>query len=487
MPFSSRTYKPQRGAIVLILLAGFCLLPFLRLASFAHPYLDDFIFPLLVRQHGVWAHTVNMYLTWQGRFSASFITALHPLAWGGLDHVQPFVFGFIVAVAASVVFAGNALLQGHRLPWPTRFAAGSLVLIILLLMLPSPTEAFYWLLSGLFYMGGGTCCFILLGVVATLQADLQPIVRRGWWLLAAGLACLAPGFSEMISCFVLALVIVLFPTIWQRQLNVCWLALLALAVVASAVATLAPGNFVRQEGALPVPVLRALALASAALGYTLVSWVGNGLLLILTLLVLPTLQHLVSLPNIPLARLTQRAWFWPAWVLVGLLLSYVFSYLAVGGAPPSRARNLLFALFVIGWFMSIAGLLARRVRIGQLPLPSLPGYGRAILSGLFLLLILSDNNYKLQRDHIGAPNNSVTQAYQDWLSGDAARYDQEEEARYALIRRTLGDSVVLPPLSKQPITLVWWDISYNPQLWGNKAYAKFFAKRAIWVKPPDEK
>jgi hypothetical protein len=169
-----------------------------------------------------------------------------------------------------------------------------------------------------------------------------------------------------------------------------------------------------------------------------------------------------------------------------LLLSYVFSYVAVGDAPPSRARNLLFALFISGWFVSIAGLLARRIRLGKLPLPALPHYAQAALNGLFLLLILSDNNYKLQRKHIGAPTNSVAQAYRDWLSGDAASYDQDEEARYALILRTPGDSVVLPPLSRQPITLVWWDISYNPQLWGNQAYAKFFGKQAIWVKPPEE-
>ena len=444
----------QGGAAAILALAGFCLLPFLRLAWFAHPYLDDFIFPLLVRQHGVWAHTVTLYLTWQGRFSDSFITALHPLAWGGLAQVQPFGFGFIIAIAGSFLLAGSALLAGQRVPWPTRLAAGSLVLALFLLLLPSPAEAFYWLLSGLFYLGGAGCCLLLLGTVAYLHTSMSVFARRLCWALAAVLAILAPGFSEMISCFVLALALVLLPTIWRRQLAAGWLALLALAVGAAAVATVAPGNFVRQQGAQHLPVLRSLWLASTALGYTLVSWLSNGLLLLLTLLVLPSLQRLAGRPGLPLARLTRRSWQWPAWLGTGLLLCFVFCYLAVGGPPPSRARNLLFVFFLVGWFLSLAGILARRGRRGQPPLPALPGYGQAVVAGLFILLVATDHNFKLRRDGVGTPTNSVTQAYRDWLSGDAAQYDREEEARYALIQGTSAAAVAIPSLSRQPLTLV---------------------------------
>lgn len=475
-------YAPStRGEVAILVLAGLCLLPFLGLAWFAHPYLDDFIFPLLVRQNGLWSHTVTMYMTWQGRYSASFITALHPLAWGGLTHVQPFTFGFIVAVAASILFAGAALLRGLRGAWVKRAAAGSLVLALQLLMLPSPTEAFYWLLSGLFYMGGASCCFLLLGTIGHLHATSGRGGRWAWWLLATVLTLLAPGFSEMISCFVLAGVIVLLPAIWQRQLATSWLSLLVLAVVASAVATLAPGNFVRQAGAHHAPLLASVVLASASLVYTLVSWLSNGMLLLLTLLILPTVARLVALPALPLAQLTKWTWRWPLWLMLGLLLCYLFSYLTIGGPPPSRARNLLFALFLIGWFLSVAGIVARRLRSKQPAAPALPAYTKAVLTALFVLAVVTDHNFSLKRDQVGTPTNSVAQAYHDWLSGDAAQYDREEEGRYALIRRSPGDSVALPALSKQPVTLVWWDISANPLQWGNQAYAKFFHKRAIWV------
>lgn len=470
------------SSIAIIALAALCLLPFLRLAFYAHSYLDDFCFPAAVHQQGIWSFTISTYFTWSGRFAACFITALHPLAWGGLKDVKPFVFGFILAFTSSVLFACNALLSGCRVPLHTRVAAGSIVLALLLLMLPSPTEAFYWLTSGLCYMGGVISCYLLFGTIAALQVERRPALRRAWWGLAALLAFMAPGFSEMICCFVLALFLVLLPQIWCRQLTRGSLILLGLAVLGSALSTLAPGNFIRQ-GSHSFPLIESITGSSIALAYSLISWLGNGFIIVITLLLLPIMQRLVRLPGLPLIKLTQRPWLWPIGIITGLLLCYVLTYLVRGSPPPSRARNMLFCFFIIGWFMSIVGLLAYRLRIGLEVLPHLPIYGRVVLISLMLLLITSDHNFKLKRDQVGTPTNSVAQAYRDWFSGDASKYDREEEARYKLIQCTKDEFVEIPKLSVQPVTLVWWDISTNSTLWGNRAYAAFFKKKGIVVKP----
>jgi hypothetical protein len=474
-----------RGAAALIGAAGMCLLPFLWLAFYAHPYLDDFVFPAIVRRDGVWHHVAATYGHWSGRFSSSLITALHPLAWGGLGAYQPFVFGFILFFAACAVFAGWALLSGGGVPARVRLAAGSLFLMAFLLLLPSPTEAFYWATSALAYTSATACCLVLLGIMAQLFATEREWKRRAWWVFAALLAVLAPGFSEIIGCFVLALALVLAPKIGQRRVAGGPLALLLLAVGAAAVATLAPGNFARQAAALHLhlPLGRSLGLAVAALGYSLYGWLANGFVILLTLLVLPALQRLAGQARQPLVRLTRWVWVWPTWLFLGLLLCYVFSYVAVGAPPPSRARNVLVGFFLVGWLMSWVGLLAQRQRHGRAPLPALPAYARAALLVLLVLLIASDHNSKLKREAVGTPTNSVAQAYRDWLSGDAARYDREEQARYQLIRSSPADSVRLAPLSVRPATLFWWDISANPTLWGNRAYAAFFHKQAIWTAP----
>ncbi|UOR06757.1 DUF6056 family protein [Hymenobacter aerilatus] len=319
-------------------------------------------------------------------------------------------------------------------------------------------------------------------MVAKLHLPQNKVSRLICWVIAIILALLTPGFSEMINCFILALVIVLLPQIRSRSLQRPWIGLLTIAVVAAAVATLAPGNFVRSASYQHVDLLHSVVLSAASLGYSFIGWFSSGILILLTLLVLPALQRLVNDPALPITRFTRIVWFWPLWMLLGLAFCYLFSYLAIDGPPPSRARNLIMPLLIIGWFMSIAGILSYLLRRGATPLQRLPTYVRLGMSLLVLLLVLSDQNITLKRSRIGQPTNSVTQAYRDWLSGDAAQYNREEEARYTLIRQTLADSVVIPPLSVQPVTLVWWDISENPAMWGNRAYADYFHKKAIWVK-----
>lgn len=468
---------------MILVFAGLCLLPFLCLTLYAHSFLDDFLLPQLMRERGLWTQLRDIYFSYSGKYSAHLSMGLHPLAWGGVEAVKPFVLGFLVFFAGCFLFAGHALLQGGALPWPTRFASGSLVLALFLLLLGSPSEAFYWVTSALMYMGGAACSLLLLGVVAHLQRPHALLKQRIWWSTAFVLAFVMPGFSEVISCFVLALGIVLLPAIRRREVNRKWLLLLGIAVVGAAIATLAPGNFLRQQekGVEHLSLVRTLGMASVALVYTVLNWAGNGLLLLLTLLVLPALQRFVQVPTLPLTMLVKRPWRWPLWLLLGLFICYIFGFLAIDSPMPSRARNLMLVFFVSSWFMSVLGYLAYRQQTSQPPLPSVPGYARTVLVALVLLLSTSDHNTKLLHDHIGTPTNSVLQAYRDWLSGDASQYDREEEARYTLLRQG-GSSVELPPLSVKPSTIFWWDISSNPTLWGNQAYATFFKKKAVWVK-----
>jgi hypothetical protein len=476
--------KSPKGAFALLVFAGLCLLPFCCLAFYAHSFLDDFVLPRLMQERGWWTQLRDIYFSFSGKYSAHLSMALHPLAWGGLDAVKPFVFGFLVFLTGCFLFAGNALVQGASMPWPTRYATGGLALTVFLLLLGSPNEAFYWVTSALMYMGGAACCLMLLGVVAHLHLPKPPTTRRLWWLSALVLAFLAPGFSEVVSCFVLALGIVLLPAIKRREVRSEWLMLLGVAVLGSAIATLAPGNFLRQQekSIEHLSLLRTLVMAGGTMAYTLVSWLGNGLLVLLTLLVLPTMQQFVRVRSMPLTLLVRYPWRWPLWLVLGLFICSIFSLLAIASPMPSRARNLMLVFFVLSWFMSVFGYLASRQQKGQAPLPSLPPYGQAVLAALVLLFSTSDHNIRLQHEQIGTPSNSVMQAYRDWLSGDASQYDQEEEARYALLRANTSTSVELPPLSVKPATIFWWDISANPTLWGNQAYAQYFKKKAVWVK-----
>ena len=107
-----------------------------------------------------------------------------------------------------------------------------------------------------------------------------------------------------------------------------------------------------------------------------------------------------------------------------------------------------------------------------------------IPAGVLLLLLLAvallaDGNSRLRNAATGRGAHTVALAYRDWLSGDAGRFDAAERRRYALLRATAADSVIAPPLAVTPGTLFYYDLG----LWGNKALALYFGKKAVWVQP----
>ena len=72
------------------------------------------------------------------------------------------------------------------------------------------------------------------------------------------------------------------------------------------------------------------------------------------------------------------------------------------------------------------------------------------------------------------------QAYRDWLSGDAARYKQQQLARTAQVRAAAPTTTPLrlDPLRTRPVSLFYVDLTDNPAEWSNVAYSAF------WRCPP---
>ncbi|MDQ2770022.1 MAG: hypothetical protein M3Y54_05920, partial [Bacteroidota bacterium] len=168
-------------------------------------------------------------------------------------------------------------------------------------------------------------------------------------------------------------------------------------------------------------------------------------------------------------------------VLVGLP-----SYWATGGMMPLRARTAVLLLFIIGGL----GLLLAGLGAGARRWPALHGLAAgwprpvaALLWAGLLLAFLTDHNVRVTHALAGIGSNTVVLAYRDWLSGDAARYDQQQRTRYQLLRATYGRRLQLPALTHEPPSLLYLDITTDSTYWGNQAYARYFHQQAVWVGP----
>lgn len=469
----------------LLLVAAGCLLPFVVLSFRSHPALDDFAFAVATRRMGWLAFQKYEYLSWQGAYTTNaLMSSLNPLVSGHLDY-----YWLSPVAVLTILVLGAWQLSWALLPRGYRSPGVAILLTLLLVQFPNPAEGLYWL--------NAAWAYLLSSVAALLWGALLVRISRhpmGWgdlaaMLLTAVLIGTNPVTGALLTGILLA-VLLGSPASVRRR----WLMLTIVAVFCLGFSLASPGNGHRLDavgtaGAAPLTALSllgALLRASVAAAYTVLNWLGSGLLLIPTLLLTPAMARLAIQPDLPLNRLTRNPW-WLTVVAAGLVLAaFVPTYWAIQQPPPPRLRNVIYLLFVVGWLLTVYAWVAWWVRRNH-PLPTLPTYVHGALLLWLPLTFLTDHNARLTHIGIGQGRNAVVQAYRDWLSGDAARYDDAQKARYQLLYSTPRNvDIVLPPLPVRPHTLFYYDISYNPALWGNQAYAQFFGKQTVRVQHPLE-
>ena len=421
-------------------LLALALAPFLLLTAYNQPFFDDFRNAYWARQHGIWGVQNWLFQTWTGRFTSTFfLTALNPVTYGWLGGVKVMAAVMLVAQWASIAHFLRALLHTAlrvSCSWATAGWTAALLLTLFCNAAPAPFSFLYWFCGAVVYQ---------LPLIGLLNFAALAI-RAGWgpgpgqWR-NAGLACgplvvaLVGNELTLVQAVpVLALLAYALPRAARPKLAL-WLALGGLA---TAVAVIAPGNWVRAMAMAPPtdplhayrwlvlgprtayslalfllkPMVSLSLLAAAAVGL----WLG--------------FQHRAPTPIFPLPR---RAWLLTL-LAFGILNSIgflLFRYLIVG-APLMRAQNEILLLLLIS-VAALAWVAARQ-------LPQLAAWEANIIRygrGPAILLAIS---------LIGAGH--VPEAWRE-LATSAAPFATQMQARFAALRAAHHSGqpkIVLPPL-----------------------------------------
>lgn len=492
--FSARGQQWLAAGLVLL-----CVLPFVVLAFDSHPALDDFSDAMMRRRLGFWGTQRELYLGWTGRYTTSLLL----MAPSPLQNFAHWEAGyFLVAWSALLALAGGlyalwTALAGAAWTRPERALATGVVLALWLAQAPSVAECLYWYNAVAVYTW--PLLLWLLWLVALLRLVRTAASAPGhWWrvLSTAVLAVAVVGCNEVLAIVVVAGLAVAVAWAWHGQRGQLpqLLALLLLGGLATVVSFLAPGNFNRLTAVVQTgQVVAALAGAragigaGAAAGYLTLNWLGAGLLPLASLLALPALLRLGQRPGSVAHSLGRVP---PLWLAAGLLALLALvglpSYWATGGMMPLRARTAVLLLFIIGWLgLLLAGLGygARRWPVLNRLVVGWPQPVAVLLWAGLLLAFDTDHNVRVTHALAGVGSNAVVMAYRDWLSGDAARYDQQQCARYQRLRAQPQLRLRLKPLTVEPLTLLYLDITTDSTYWGNTAYADYFRQQAVWVGP----
>lgn len=460
--------QPKLYALLLLAVAA-AVLPFFLLTLYAHPSADDFCYASAFRNKDFWSNAKGEYLGWKGRYSAIFLTAAYHELGGMLLTYRYALLLFLGLLAAGIYAYVVSLTEGSgsRLRTLTLSLGFGALYFGTMPMVPA---TLYWLDGAFQYQTGGI--FALLALSA-----LFALYRTGTAAYAS-LACLcvflAIGASETAMITLAAVVALMaYSRVYIRpQARPMWTAVVIVTILSSALLILAPGNFVRAEHASPDAGRFWFAFSHAWFhgGATLASWVANPGVWLATALFVPVALRMAYLENVRSDANRTRLLLMMALIPGLVWVLHFVLWWAAATNPPGRMLNMMYLLFLAGWFAAVleaVALTARRCPIvfTEELFPASLRLGNAAATIAFAAYLFGYTH--------------VHSAYADLLYR-AAEYDRTMNNRYARIteeKRSAADgrpAMVFAAVREPPKVLMYSDIQASEGNWRNSCFARYF-------------
>lgn len=482
----------KRVGIACCVLLGLTLLPVAALSVYNHPCSDDYSYGLYVAQAvrsggSLWEvlaaaakETAETYLDWQGTFSAVFLMALQPAAFGeGFYALTPWL------MAGSLVFSTFFFLKEvcvRRLgmsvwAWLTVSCALSFFLVH---FAPDPFEGFFWYNGSLFYTFFHS--LMLCALTFALKFLRAPTLGRSLACgLAAGALCFFLGGGNYPTALLTCVLLMggFLWTLWKglplsRKLGT--LAFFLLELMAFGISMLAPGNSVRQAHFENRPgAVKSILLALGAAVRNITEWTTLPLLLALLFLCPLFCKYAQKLSfRFPLPGLAPLG----AVCLLGVLLTPPIY--AMGGTGAGRMENLYYdafcllaagvAFYFCGWLTHRPALQGALQRAGKPP--------AVFLLSLLLPFCLTVACLP------GFTSLTGVSAGLSLLRGEAQAYDAQVDAQVALLEDGTLENVVVEPVTVRPELLLPTSVpvlSEDPENAVNQRVATFYGKESVRI------
>lgn len=467
--------KKNYGYYLFTLAVLLTVLPFFFISLYNHPSADDFCFAVKANSLGFWETQLDYYNNWTGRYMATALLTVRPTDYNALaDYKLLPIFLFVLFGASVFIFISKLL------PNATLKDRGLLSFVIFFLYIfktPNMSEAFYWLPASITYQLALISTLLLFSVILHLQE--QKGKSKIYYTILGSLLCIVTvGFNE-ISMMLLLIILflwLLFSSYRKKKLDWSLLILLLVTIVASGVVVIAPGNAARMsvkadKFQLGFSINQSIKLATT---FILLRWLPiAGLLFLLFIELFNRIGGYIrlryQLPEFSLFHISLLAGF-----LFGVIYLSIFpAYWSQGGAPPSRAINVSYLVFIFGG-LALFLMCLLFLQNNGFRLPRLSFSFKMVLGLLFLVVLLFKSN-------------NVKTVYKDLLKGTARQYHLEMQDRYTQLSSCPSDSCSVPPLSYIPGTIYAFDLVPDPSYevyYYNECISAYFDK--VYVSAPLE-
>lgn len=475
------------GAVLLLVIT---MIPLLRLAIYAAPWYDDYMYGGIVRNFmledysllsalkGALYGVKTEWFAFQGTFSSVFIMSMEPMIWGDQYYFLGPVF-LIVILAFSVYLlvrtVASCLFRTNRL---AGIALSAFASTMVLMLIYSAQSGFYWYNGGVHYVGMHS--FLLLLAVAwirilTQQGNGKGVLLLVWSIIGAVLAGGAnyvttlQGLLFGLSCVAVG--------IWFRNKRVLRLMPSMLVYcVAFYINISAPGNNVRQgilgksgiQGNVVLSVVCSFVEAFRHL-WTLTGWIT----VVIMVMLVPLIWYIVKHTNFEFR--------YPGLVLIWSICLYASGFtpglFALGSIGLSRILNavkitfqLLLLFNEIYWIGYFYQHIYRKGKNRDEQIRPCVWWFYPVIGAVILLVFCMTENQ--------AGSYSSYGAYYYVHTGEAFNFHQEYLERVKLLESG-GPDVVVKPYRYKPWFLCAGELSDNPDAEQNRAIAKWYLKNSV--------
>lgn len=441
------------GLILIILIA-----PLLLISKYNLPWWDDYSVATATMAKDYLDLQAYWYMNWSGRYTSSgLIPLINPLnySYAGISYYGTLSVLIICLFSISLFRFVSAIFPKAPIDYKLSLLAG--VLFILLFILPSPTEFFFWFVGAWTYT---------LGVIIALEAGsgmlrLKSKYKRSLALYVSILCILLPGTNEVVTLIFIAIYsIIILLTLLNRQkiskFNYLIMTILGVFVLVS---FMAPGNTARAEWGIEAGLVNrnlgeVILITFKEVSKYILRWTFLSPFLIVSFLSLKLLPYLHE----DLKDLVNTPTKFSIWFLSSNLAVFAFIFPAFwsSGDAPDRVYNPVALYFILSAGISILLLfnLMRNIKI-VIPFPV------TLMICTFLFF------------HTLSSRNRISRVWIELRSGEARAYYFELNKNFEFCRSNPNQKIVLSPMSNRPYTIFMDDLRPDSTNRANLAFSKF--------------
>ncbi|HMQ68598.1 MAG TPA: DUF6056 family protein [Ignavibacteria bacterium] len=453
------------NSILLFLI--FAIIPFILLTYFIHPSWDDFEYTGIATQNGFFQSQYIWYVTWSGRyFSQAFLSSVNPLIYGCFAGYKILSFVMLIAFILAVYITVDKIASGC-LTLKQKLICTLSFCYLFVYGLPEAGLALYWMASSVIYQLANILMVFLayfyIGFLRGESAKKRNVIIISL-LIFAIIGC---NEVSMLMTVVFFTGSFFYNSVVTKSINRNLLIFALVAVVSFIIVYMAPGNSYRlSTNPDSHQLLFSLKNSITDLIKFIIYRLYDLPLIIFTVLFISFYLKFV---------LNKKPWtntviinpFYSVGIYLISMFSGIFvSYWSLGTSTPYRTLNVIYFIFLAGWFVNIIIILNYINIKKQLPEKPIPEYVIVFLTLAILISFMKETN-------------SVKTAYKDLKNGTAVKFNSELNERYDRIRSSAEDTVTIDSLTVIPDSFSYFDIGGDPDNKYNKLQAEFFNKKAI--------